>query len=122
MLKKIGVEREHLEGIRQLWERRAGTTMFFGKLSYGIASSFVVLAGTVHMPLKKFFGWGAIVAITQFWILLALGYFFGTTFSSGTTRLIENILYAIGGITLLGSLYYLVSFYVGKELKKEAGE
>ncbi len=122
LLKKIGVEPEHLEGIRKLWERRAGMTMFFGKLSYGIASSFVVLAGTVHMPLRKFFGWGAIVAILQFWTLLALGYFFGTTFSGGATHIIENILYAIGGITLLASLYYLVTFYIGKRMKKETRE
>lgn len=118
LLKKIGVEEEHLEGIRTLWEHHAGMTMFFGKLSYGIASSFVVLAGTVKMPLKKFFGWGALVAIAQFWTLLALGYFFGTTFSSGATHLIENILYAIGGIGLIATIYYVVAFYIRKRMRK----
>lgn len=118
LLKKIGVEEEHLDGIRTLWEKRAGRTMLFGKLSYGIASSFVVLAGTVKMPLGKFFGWGALVAILQFWTLLALGYFFGTTFSIGATHIIENVLYAIGGIGLIATLYYVVTFYMRKRMEK----
>jgi membrane protein DedA with SNARE-associated domain len=118
LLKKIGVEREHLEGIRTLWEHHAGRTMLFGKLSYGIASSFVVLAGTVKMPLKKFYGWGAVVAVLQFWTLLALGYFFGTTFAAGAEHIIENTLYAIGGIGLIASVYYIVTFYIRKRMEK----
>ena len=122
MLKKIGVEEDHLAHVRHVWTHHAGKTMSFGKLAYGVASSFIVLAGTVHMPLKKFFGWGAIVAILQFWSLLALGYFFGTTLSSDATHLIENILNIIAGVILIGSIYYIASFFISIRAKKEVEE
>ena len=119
ILKKIRVEPEHLEKTREVWEKHPGKTMFFGKLSYGIASSFIMLAGTIGMPLSKFFGWGAVVAILQYGGLLALGYFFGTTFSAGQTSMLTNVLYAIGGITLIASIYYIVTFYIGTRMKKD---
>ena len=70
MLKKIGITPEHLNDVRELWKNHAGKTMFIGKISYGIASAFIVVAGMVKMPLKKFFGWGAVVAVAQYWSLL----------------------------------------------------
>lgn len=122
LLKKIGVHEDHLEHVRDLWTHHAGKTMFFGKLAYGVASSFVILAGTVHMPLKKFFGWGALVAIVEFWSLLALGYFFGTTFSSSTTHLIEKVLNIATGTILLGSIFYIASFFIGKRMRKDTAQ
>lgn len=119
MLRKIGVEESHLEDIRKLWEKHAGKTMFLGKLSYGIASSFIAFAGTVHMPLKKFFGWGAVVALVQFGTLLFLGYFFGEALGE-TENIIDIIHYVIGGITIAGIAYYIFSRYMRKELVREA--
>src|SRR3989338_8364582 len=46
MLKRIGVTPDHLEQVRVIWEKRPFWTMFIGKLSYGIASAFIVVAGT----------------------------------------------------------------------------
>lgn len=122
ILKKIGVERDHLDDVRTLWERHAGKTMFLGKLSYGIASSFIVVAGMVKMPLGTFFGWGAVVAVVEWGGLLILGYFFGASIGSNGTHLIENIGYAIGGVTLAASAYYLITFYIGRRMKKRAHE
>lgn len=117
LLGKIGVRTEHLEGVKELWEKNPGKTMFIGKLSYGIASTFVVLAGTVKMSLKKFFGWGVIVAISQYWTLLAVGYFFGTSLSS--TNIIEDAQYVVGGVALVGSLYYILTIYMRGRLNKD---
>jgi membrane protein DedA with SNARE-associated domain len=118
LLGKIGVRTEHLEGIRELWEKNPGKTMFIGKLSYGVAATFVVLAGTVKMPLKKFFGWGAVVAISQYWTLLLLGYFFGTSFSSN--NIIEDVQYGVAGLALAASLYYMFSLYMRGKLNKKS--
>lgn len=120
LLGKIGVKTEHLEGVREMWEKNPGKTMFIGKLSYGIASSFVVLAGTVQMSLKKFFGWGVVVAIAQYWTLLIVGYFFGTSLS--TTNLVSKIQYLIGGTTLAASLYYIFTLYMRGKMRKDTEE
>ena len=77
MLNKIGITTDHLEQVRVLWEKRPGWTMFIGKLSYGIASAFIVVAGMVKMPLSKFFLYGSIVAVLQYGVLLFAGYYLG---------------------------------------------
>ena len=122
LLKFFKVHEGHLDEIRTIWTTHPGKTMFLGKLSYGVASSFVALAGLIRMPLKIFFGYGAIVAVTQFWTLLALGYFFGASLGGTAARVIENIQYAAIGITVVAGIYYLLSFYLRGELRHEAGE
>ncbi|MEY4747714.1 MAG: hypothetical protein RLZZ416_763 [Candidatus Parcubacteria bacterium] len=121
LLKKLGLH-GHLDHIRHLWDKHAGKTMFLGKLSYGIASSFVVLAGTIKMPLKKFFGWGAAVAVAQYWTLLAIGYFFGNAVGSATTHIIDVLQWLILGITVSGIVYYIFGVYMRKEFEREAEE
>ncbi len=122
LLHKIGVRQDHLDGIRELWERNPGKTMFIGKLSYGIASSFIVLAGTVRMPLKKFFGWGAVIAIVQFWGLIFLGYFFGAALASYADRLFDVFHWVVLGVGIVASVYYIFSLRMRKEAKRETKE
>lgn len=119
VLKRVGVHQGHLDDVHALWEKNPGKTMFLGKISYGIASSFIVLAGTVRMSLKKFFGWGALVAMSQYWTLLALGYFFGSSLSTSSEHLITNIQYGIGIVALIGSGYYIFSIFIRSRWKKE---
>jgi membrane protein DedA with SNARE-associated domain len=119
MLKRVGVEAGHLEDIRKLWEKHAGKTMFLGKLSYGIASGFIAVAGMVKMPLRKFFGYGAIVAVSQYGVLLALGYFYGNSLGGNAGRIIDNIQYLLVGVIALGSIYFVVSRYARSKLKEE---
>lgn len=116
LLHKIGVRENHLEEVRALWERHAGTTMFLGKLSYGVASSFIVVAGMVRMPLGKFFGWGAAVAVAQYGVLLLLGYVFGNSLGSGAVLFLERAQYIIAAVTIVASLYYIGSRYARKRL------
>jgi membrane protein DedA with SNARE-associated domain len=123
LLKKVGVTPEHLEQVRLLWEHNAGKTMFFGKLSYGIASSFIVVAGMVRMPLKKFFAWGAIVAILQYGVLLMLGYYFGNTLGGTIETVLTNIQYLIAGASLFIVAYFLFTYYMRQRtLKQKSGE
>ena len=95
MLTKLGVTDDHLGKVRELWARRPGTTMLIGKLSYGIASAFIVVAGMVKMPLRIFFTYGALVAILEYGSLLFVGYFFGASLGRSFERAIVNIQYVI---------------------------
>ena len=116
ILHKIGVRQDHLEEVRTLWERHTGKTMFLGKLSYGIASSFIVVAGMIKMPLPKFFGWGAVAAVAQYGVLLLLGYLFGNSLGSGAVLFLERAQYFIAAVTVVASLYYIGSRYARKRL------
>ena len=122
MLAKLGITDDHLQRVREMWERRPFTTMFVGKLSYGIASAFIVVAGMVKMPLRIFFKYGVLVAILEYGVLLLAGYFLGASLGGNVVRIIDNIQYAVafGAIALVG--YYLVSLRMrGKFLKEEKG-
>lgn len=119
IMRKLGVKTEHLDQVREIWATKAGRTMFIGKLSYGVASSFVVLAGTVKMPLKKFFGWGAIVAVVEYGGLLFLGYFFGNTIKGLTTHVVTILQYGTIAISVAGIIYYILAWRARKALQKE---
>lgn len=118
MLTKIGITDDHLGKVRDLWERRPFTTMFIGKLSYGIASAFIVVAGVVKMPLRLFFRYGIIVAVLEYGTLLYAGYFLGASLGGSVVRIIQNAQYVIAfaGIVITG--YYLLSWYMRRKFLK----
>ena len=111
MLAKVGVTEEHFGEIKEKWERRPGWTMFIGKVSYGIAMGFIIAAGAVRMSLTKFFAWGAVAAVAQYWTLIIVGYFFGTTMGSLAT-IVTNSQYVLGIGGLLISGYYITVWYL----------
>ena len=118
MLAKIGITDDHLEQVRVLWEKRPFMTMFIGKLSYGIASAFIVVAGMVRMPLGMFFKYGILVAVLEYGTLLFAGYFLGASLGGSATRIIDNVQYAITFAAIAISAYYLVSWYMRRKFLK----
>lgn len=122
MLTKIGVTDDHVEKVRLLWVRRPGVTMFIGKLSYGIASAFIVVAGIVKMPLRIFFTYGILVALAQYGVLLFAGYFLGVSFGGSIVPIINNVQYVIAfaAIAIVG--YYLFSWRMREKFLKEDKE
>jgi membrane protein DedA with SNARE-associated domain len=116
MLTKFGITDEHLEHVRLLWARRPGWTMLIGKISYGIASAFIVVAGKVRMPLTTFFGYGSLVAVLQYGALLFVGYFFGESLGGSAAAVISNIQYAVAVLAIVISAYYIFSWRMRKKL------
>ncbi len=122
MLVKIGITPDHLEQVRVLWEKKPFWTMFIGKLSYGIASAFIVVAGTVRMPLGIFFKYGSIVAVLQYGTLLLLGYFLGASLGGNIVQIIENVQYVIAFAAIAISGYYIFTWYMRKKFLKKDEE
>ncbi len=116
MLNKMNIGEGQLDSLRLLWEKHPMRTMFVGKLSYGIAQAFIVVAGMVKMRLRTFFTYGAMTAITQYGMLLLLGYFFGNAFGGNTARIIENIQYVVAGIIFIVSTYYALRWYLRNKI------
>ena len=120
MLTKIGITDDHLGKVRELWEKRPFMTMFIGKLSYGIASAFIVVAGMVKMPLSIFFKYGIIVAIIEYGTLLFAGYFLGASLGGSFVKILENAQYVIAFAAIVISAYYLFSWKMrGKFLRED---
>lgn len=118
MLGKLGITNDHLEQVRMLWVKRPGITMLLGKLSYGIASAFIVVAGMVKMPLFIFFQYGILVAILEYGTLLFAGYFLGSSLGGSVANIISNIQYLIAFVAIVISGYYLLSWRMRGEFLK----
>lgn len=125
MLTKLGITDDHVEEVRLLWVRRPGWTMLIGKLSYGIASAFIVVAGMVKMPFSVFLRYGILVAILQYGVLLFAGYFLGESFGGSIAPIISNVQYVIAFAAIAISGYYILSWRMRRKLletKREAKE
>ena len=117
-LRKLKITPDHLISVRGLWDVHGLRTMFIGKLSYGIAQAFLMVAGMVKMPFARFFRLALVVALVNYGGLFLLGYSLGGAFGS-LTNMLSNILYAVGVLALVISGYYIFSFYMRKRLSEE---
>jgi membrane protein DedA with SNARE-associated domain len=122
MLAKLGIQDSHIQEVHDLWEKYPARTMFIGKLSYGIAATFVAVAGVVKMSLTKFFSYGALVTFVEYGSLLLLGYFFGNAFGGSFAGIVDNIQYAIAGALGILSTFYILRWWIKKKFsEKETG-
>jgi membrane protein DedA with SNARE-associated domain len=115
VLHRVGVREGHLDEVRRVWEAHPARTMFLGKLSYGLAQAFIIAAGTVRMSLTTFFRWGAVVAIAQYGILLALGYYLGDSFGGTVAGILHNLQYVLLGGSIVVIAYYGIAFYLRRK-------
>lgn len=122
LLHKIGVTAEHLEKAHALWKNHPGKTMFFGKLSYGIAPSFFVVAGMVRMSLTQFIGYNAVIAAFQYGVFLVLGYFLGNAAGGSIVNMLDNIQIVIGVFVFSLVVFYFVRSYFRRRLLKAEQE
>jgi membrane protein DedA with SNARE-associated domain len=119
MLTRLHIDSEHLGHVRELWQTHPGKTMFVGKISYGVASAFIVVAGMVKMPLRQFVLWGSVVAVAQYGGLLLLGYFFGSAFGASIEKILHSIEYVLLGFAVVVGGYYIFTFYLREKFLKE---
>ena len=89
------------------------------KLSYGIASAFIVVAGTVRMPLKTFIKYGSIVAVLQYGTLLFAGYYLGASAGGSVVHIVSNVQYVVAFAAIAISGYYIFTWYMRQRLLKE---
>lgn len=118
ILTYLGVTESHMDEVRTLWNKHPGKTMFFSKLSYGVAAGFIVVAGMVKMPLGKFLKYGAVIAVAHYFTLLLIGFYFGATFGGTLGGFIEKapIVLALAGV--LAIAYYIFKRYMTKRLER----
>jgi membrane protein DedA with SNARE-associated domain len=118
VMRRFKITTREMEDVEHLWNKNAGKTMFFSKLSYGVAAAFVMLAGVVEMPLKKFIFYGALVACAQYGVLLVLGYTLGTSFGGSVSRILDHIQYVLAGGALILTSVYVFKWYMRKKLRQ----
>jgi membrane protein DedA with SNARE-associated domain len=111
MLTKGGVA-GHVGVVRHLWLEHSIKTMFMSKLAWGLSSAFLVAAGIVGMPWRRFLVLVAVVAAVQYLVLLALAVGLGA--SIGPANDIFGWFKVAVAVVMAIFLFYI---FVGRRLR-----
>ena len=92
--------------------------MFFSKLAYGLSTAFLISAGVVSLPAKKFLLYALPVTLARYAIFLGLGYYFSNSFGI-VTGLLEHIQIVIASVIVVAIGYYFLARYMAQRLLQE---
>jgi len=115
---KIGITDEHTEKVSILWKTHGVRTMWMGKLSYGLSIPFLISAGLVGMPLKRFLQYAIPVTLFQYGVLMALGYYLGN-FYALIAESVFGLELLIAGVALAFAGYYIFTVFMKKKVQRE---
>jgi membrane protein DedA with SNARE-associated domain len=106
----------HLNVIERLWTEHTKKTMFLGKLAYGMALPFLISAGVIKMPFKKFITYAVPVSIFQYGTIVLIGYLLGNSYNAASFYV--GSIYRVLAIFVILCIviYYLIIRYARKKI------
>ena len=109
---------KNFELIRKLWTDHGRKTMFLSKLAYGLSTIFLISAGLVKMPFKKFVSYAFPITVFQYGIIMIAGFYMGHSYALAE-QYIKSGAYVVAGILVIFvTAYILVTKYARKEITK----
>lgn len=103
---KVGITPERFSLFEELWHTHSAKAMMITKWSYGLSIPLLILAGFVHLPLKRFVLLSILYSMIQYGVLVSLGYFFGNYFAQVSDTFVRVQL-IIAAMAIVGIGYYL---------------
>jgi membrane-associated protein len=107
--KYFKVQEKQIQTLKKQFDKKGGKILISGKILHGIGGTFLIAAGIVKMPLKKFFSYNFIGSLIKSFILLVIGFYFGKA-----VPLIGDYLGRVAlisfGIVLGGILFYFLYY------------
>lgn len=104
--------------IEKLWREHGKKTMFFSKLAYGLSGLFLISAGLVKMPFRKFISYAFPVTLFQYGVIMMIGYSLGHSYQIAE-RYIQYAYVIVATILILFIIsYVLVMKYARRKIEK----
>lgn len=104
--------------MEKLWHEHGRKTMFLSKLAYGLSVPFLITAGLVKMPFKKFISYAFPVTALQYGAILTIGYFFGHSYKLAE-HYIEYAYMIMAAVLVIFTIScVLVAKHARKQIKK----
>ncbi len=122
LIEKYGARYDFVSGnfkiIEKLWQEHGRKTMFLSKLAYGLSIPFLISAGLVKMPYRKFIAYTFPVILFQYGVIMAIGYFLGHSYQLAERyiRYAYIIIAAILIVFIIG--YIFVAKYARRQIKE----
>ena len=104
--------------IEKLWREHGKKTMFLSKLAYGLSIPFLISAGLVKMPFRKFISYAFPVTLFQYGVIMAIGYFLGHSYQLAE-RYIQYAYVIVAAILIVFIIgYILIVKYARRQIEK----
>jgi membrane protein DedA with SNARE-associated domain len=104
--------------LEKLWHDHGKKTMFFSKLAYGLSTPFLISAGLVKMPYKKFVSYALPVTLLQYAVLLTIGYYLGYSYASAARYVEDAGLIIAAAFVVFVGLFFAFQKYARHEIEK----
>ena len=118
VLKFFNVNINFVHKLEAELKKNKGPFLFFGKLSHAIGGIILFVAGSVEIPLKDFLEFNFLATLPKSLILLAVGYYFGSTVSSFRRALDFTVLGLFIFTIIMIGVYFTVTYLSNKYIKK----
>jgi membrane protein DedA with SNARE-associated domain len=99
-------------------KKRKGPFLFFGKLSHAVGGIILFAAGSAEIPLKEFLWFNFLATLPKSLILVAVGYYFGSTVSNFKKYLDFTVLGLFVLTVILIAVYFGVTYLSNKFINK----
>lgn len=122
LLDKYGAKHEFIVKnfnlVDDLWRDHGRKTMFLSKLAYGLSTIFLISAGLVKMPLKRFLSLAFPITVFQYGIIMIAGYYLGHSYLLAE-KYIQSGAYIVAGILIIFVIaYILAAKFARREITK----
>jgi len=114
----FGINMKFVHKLETSIKKNKGPFLFFGKLSHAIGGLILFAAGSAEIPLKEFVWFNFLATLPKSLILLAVGYYFGSTVSNFKKYLDFTVLGLFALTVILIGLYFAVTYISNKFIKK----
>ncbi len=114
----LRIDKDKITKLETSLKTHKGKVLFFGKLSHAIGGVILFAAGKAKVPFKDFLKFNLLATLPKSLILLAVGYYFGSTVSNFGKYLNLTVLGLFIFTVVLIGLYFLVSYVASKFVSK----
>jgi membrane protein DedA with SNARE-associated domain len=113
----VGATPERLKDVEGHFDTHGGKTLAVGKLLHGIGAAFLMAAGIVKMPFRRFFWYNLIATIPKSLALILIGYYLGE-FMSIISKYLTDVAEISFAVLFVAFLVYFIYFRNPNELPK----
>ncbi len=87
LITKLGYTEARREQLEQHFKKHPGKTYLLGKVAHGVGGLVLVAAGVARTDFVEFLWWNLLATVPKSGVLLAVGYFLGTSYTKINTYL-----------------------------------
>ncbi|MCX6703905.1 MAG: VTT domain-containing protein [Candidatus Woesebacteria bacterium] len=118
ILKFLNINMDVVHRLEKAIKKNKGPFLFFGKLSHALGGPILFAAGSAKIPIREYMWFNFLATLPKSLILLAVGYYFGSTVSNFKKYVDFTVLGLFALTIILIGLYFGVAYLSNKYIKK----